>query len=175
MIEGRGNFKSSYAWFIHIQNEAILNDRKVKRLGEHNIDNRNSIKDLSHKQIHATLHALEMECREKSPAFGVQLEYYYSLYIFFFISAVLSGTILVVSFFSHWIFTHLSISNLSIPTGAIVFNLLVATFGIMGAIRARKMKEYLRITLFNHDRSFVLSLLSKWFHCKFNENRDENC
>ena len=169
IIENKENFKSSYEWFAHIQDEATLIDRKVHRAGDHDIDDRNCIKGVSHKQAHATLHALEMECREKSPAFGMQLEYYYSLYIFFITSAIFAAFMLLISSTSNWTEEYYAISVTSM-----VVDFIIVFLGVMGALRAREMKEYLRVTLFNHDRSFVLELLSKWFHCSFGTNKSAN-
>jgi len=97
------NYRTSYQWFESIQEHSKPLERSSDRNGDHFFENRLSIDKLNHKQIHATLHALEIECREKSPAFGVQLEYYYSLYIFFFMSALYALLILTSDIY-HFIF-----------------------------------------------------------------------
>jgi hypothetical protein len=153
---------TSYAWFAHLQQEAKPTLRTRQTGDAHNLDNRQDISDLHHKQVHAVLHALEMECREKSPAIGIQLEYYYSLYLFFFISASFSALMLMLEYLGPEVGINLRFSEL-----ACWLNLGVVGFCLLGAVRARRMKEYLRIMLFNHHRLFVLGLLGEWFQCHF--------
>ena len=162
LVSSPNGYKTSYEWFSHIQQEAKPKIRERDTISLHSIDNRQDIKKLNHKQIHATLHALEMECREKSPPFGVQLEYYYSLYIFFFVSAIFSAVIILISFLSGRLSLDLEFTDVIYYAN---FSILI--FGFFGSIRARRMKEYLRITLFNHDRKFVLELLGRWYQCYF--------
>lgn len=163
LMINRGDVKTSYEWFYHIQDEASPVERAQVRPGQHDLDCREDIKQLNHKQIHATLHALELECREVNPSFGVQLEYYYSMYIVFFVTAMFCSVLLMLAAASHYFgYFTLEFSNVGI-----LIDFLLLGGGLGGAYRARKIKEYLRITLFNHDRKHVLALLGKWYQCHF--------
>ncbi|WP_293267703.1 hypothetical protein [Neptunomonas sp.] len=154
------NYRTSYQWFESIQKNSTPNVRISNRGNEHSISNRLSIDKLSNKQVHATLHALEIQCRENSPAFGIQLEYYYSLYIFFFMSALFTLFMLLTGFY----YAHAS-QVYAVPYVVIIVDCIIILICSIGTVRARKIKEHLRIILFNHDRVLVVSLLKKWFQC----------
>jgi hypothetical protein len=163
LIKRDMSYRASYQWLESIQEHSKPLERSSKRDGDHLFENRLSIDKLNHSQIHTTLQALEMECREKSPALGIQLEYYYSLYIFFFMSAMFSAAILSSQIFRYSLYEekHLSYTSMLI-------DLLILVIGLFGAIKARRIKEHLRVTLFNHDRDYVLELLQKWYQFKIN-------
>ncbi|MGV2871534.1 hypothetical protein [Colwellia sp. E150_009] len=155
------NYRASYQWFESIQEHAKPQIRASERGGEHYINNRLSIDKLNHKQVHATLHALEIECREKSPAFGVQLEYYYSMYIFFFMSSIFASLMLISGLYHLYV-----LDTVFIPYSMMFLDGVIVVVCMIGTVRSRKIKEHLRITLFNHDRELVVELLSKWYQCE---------
>lgn len=149
-------------WFLYLRREAIPVHRTRSTSGESSVDDRRDIRTLSSQEMKSTLHALEMECREKSPSFGIQLEYYYSMFVFFFLCAAASGVLLAVNVadrYSDW--------PIMFNAGAWYVDAGILLVGLGGAWRARAMQESLRITLFNQNRSFVLALLGGWYQCKF--------
>jgi hypothetical protein len=172
LVADKKGFSSSYEWFQYLKDNAAPIPRAAGRNTDNNAEesledsdmlrDRRDIKVLSDQQVHATLHALEMECRATSPAFGVQLEYYYSIYVFFMASAL-----------TCLLFLLLMVLDGLVPTGvrftehAVYIDSALFLCGFLGAVRARRIKEYLRITLFNHQRSMVLTLLGSWYQCKF--------
>jgi hypothetical protein len=164
IVQWGGRIRSSNEWLAALEREAIPVERRPERSNGHRIDHRLGLKVITRQQRHATLHALEMECRRKSPAFGVQLEYYYSMFIVLFCAAGLSGAFAVMGwwevFASCW----------SGPIATTLGDTAIFFVSIYGAVVARRMQEYLRVVLFNHDRLFALSLIGSWFHCRFGES-----
>jgi hypothetical protein len=172
LVTDKKGFTSSYEWFQYLRDNAQpipgASKRDSTKVGEEGIEDgellreRRDIKVLTNQQVHATLHALEMECRSTSPAFGVQLEYYYSIYVFFMASALTCVSFLFLVALDQVVPTGLKFTRHAAYVDALLF-----LCGFFGAVRARKIKEYLRITLFNHKRGLVLSLLGSWYQCTF--------
>lgn len=167
LLENGSNIRSSYDWLEHIQAQAEPVTRSQNRAGIHDIEMRISIKKMTPKQRHAALHALEMECRRISPVFGVQLEYYYSTYLFFFCSGAFAFGMLALGLWKET-------TNDSGPSlGVLLFDFAAGTAAIAGTVATRRMAEYLRVILFNHDRKFALRLLSTWYQCRIGEHAPE--
>ena len=162
---------TSYEWFKQIQKDSTPISRRNSRTGVNvsdggkGVDGRRGINSLNSRKIHATLHALEMEIRVENAPFGVQLEYYYSLYLFFLTSAIFSFGIALLSLAT---LTSIPLStHFAVGHTQIVLDLIIGLFGSFGAIKARRMKEFLRVLLFNANRVRVLQTLSRWFQCDF--------
>jgi hypothetical protein len=160
MLEQGENVRTSYDWLDHVQSQAKPIERAADRQGVHDIGKRVSIHKMTAKQRHATLHALEMECRKSNPAFGVQLEYYYSTYLVFFCTGLFCIFLLTFAVYR-------SANGISIPAWPILAtNTIVAAAAFAGTIATRRMAEYLRVLMLNHDRKSTLRLLSSWFQCR---------
>lgn len=151
---------NGFQWFEQTKSIATPVSRRRNSDPSHKPDHRVGLNQMTPNQAHAAIHALEMECREKSPAFGVQLEYYYSIFLFFFCALITSSAFLLESII------HLAYGSNSTRPAVLYFNFFVAVISYFGARSTRRMQEFLRVLLFNHDRSFSLGLIAKWFHCE---------
>lgn len=160
------NFKdTTHEWFECLTSNMVPIERKVFRDGNHRIDNRRTIKNLSEGQVHATLHALEINSREKHPEIASQIEYFYSMYMIFSILSLVSFMMPSVVVFNLLLdyFGADHIFELSISLKMFIFDFFLSFMCASAAIQARRFKEHLRIKLLNSCRLDVVELLSKWF------------
>lgn len=157
--------KTSAEWFKHVAAELSPKYRKSDRLGDHNTVHRSDLKHLTQGQIHAVLHSLEINLRKRNPELASQMEHFYSIYITFSILSLASAAFAAV-FFAN---IALDIANQHIIIDIVIsrekaiFNILLALTCIIGAIKARRFKELLRLKLLNSSRLEAIELISKWY------------
>ena len=154
--------RSTWDWFLYLRNEARPVQRARTSSGDTSVSDRRDIRTLEAQEVKSTLHALEMECREKCPSLGVQLEYYYSMFLVFFLCSMTSAVLLVVAIADNYVDWPIKFNP-----GAAYADAAMLLVGMIGAKRTRAMQESLRITLFNQNRPFVLQLLGGWYQCRF--------
>ncbi|MBT9540140.1 hypothetical protein [Thiobacillus sp.] len=152
-------------WFRSLCEELVPRVRTVPRGDNHCLLERKRLRDLSPGQMQATIHALEVNCREKHPEISTQIEYFYSMYTIFSMLGLLAISLpflvtvnLILNKFGFAEFVDLSISG-----KIFVFDLLVAVMCWLAALHARRFKEHLRMKLLNSMRVHVVTLLSSWF------------
>lgn len=152
-------------WFRNLCEELVPRVRTTSRGENHSLHGRKRLKDLSPGQMQATIHALEVNCREKHPEISNQIEYFYSMYTIFSILGLMAVSFpllvtlnLLLEKFGFAEFVELSISG-----KIFVIDLLVASMCVFAALHARRFKEHLRMKLLNSSRVHVIALLSTWF------------
>jgi hypothetical protein len=152
-------------WFKNLCEELVPRIRAIPRGENHSLFERKRLKDLSPGQMQATIHALEVNCREKHPEIATQIEYFYSMYTIFSILGLMavSFPLLVTVNSILGTFGFVELVDLSISGKVFVIDLVVATMCIFAALHARRFKEHLRMKLLNSSRVHVIALLSTWF------------
>lgn len=156
---------TGHEWFYNLTSNMVPIERKKIREGVHRMIDRRTINNLCDGQIDATLHALEINSRERHPEIASQIEYFYAMYIIFSIlglaAFVIPFIVTVNSIFEH--FGVKEILGISISINMFFFDLILCCMCLSAAIQARRFKEHLRIKLLNSCRLEVIELLSKWF------------
>ncbi len=167
---------TTYEWFDNLRKDLVPKERKNHRNNPHNLDDRKSLKDLSQGQIHSTLHALEISCREKHPEIASQIEYFYSMYLIFSIlglSAILFPFIVIIN--ATLVYMQYSVLiNLNISPLMFFIDVMLFISCILASINARQFKEHLRMKLLNSCRIHVVEMLGDWFQVELRQDKKIN-
>ena len=170
---GKSYNHTTEEWFNQLARQLVPQLRETPRDGDHDAKNRRPLTKLSQGQIHAALHALEINCREKHPELASQIEQFYSMYVTFSILGLVSAAFATVHFldlacFSAWSF-HLM--NINISTEMAIVDIMIWISCFIAALHARRLKELLRLKMLNISRIEAISLLSKWYQVELPESR----
>lgn len=176
-------------WFDQLRNELVPIERKKEREGTHDTSKRKRLSDMTPGQVHATLHALEISCRRKFPEIASQIEYFYSMFVIFFVLGSGASAFPLLKGFEFFMksvknpicdpvtqnvtgsalvpatvdaLTGLC-SHLNVPWYMLIIDSLLVIFCMSAVIRARRFKEHLRTKLMNSCRLEVIDNLSAWF------------
>ena len=152
-------------WFRNLCEELVPRVRSVPRGGNHSLQERKRLRDLTPGQMQATIHALEVNCREKHPEIATQIEYFYSMYTIFSILGLLSISFPMLVTINAILqnFDFAKVVEISINGDMFVIDLVVAAMCAFASLHARRFKEHLRMKLLNSSRLHVITLLSAWF------------
>lgn len=152
-------------WFHHICRQLVPISREILRDGDHKEDSRRRLNDLSQGQVHAALHALEINCRDEQPELASQIEQFYSIYVTFSILG-LTAVVFIIIYFINTVSSVIGggpLIDVLVSREVAVVDILICLGCFIAAIHARRFKEYLRLKLLNSSRLKAVECLSKWY------------
>ena len=162
-------------WFEHLCSELVPISREDRRDGDHSECDRQQLEQLSQGQIHAAIHALEINCREDHPELSSQIEQFYSMYVMFSVLGLVSAVFVLIFFWNLLISGIGSYATIDVEISSYiaVFDIVMLLGCFFAAIHARRFKELLRRKLLNSSRSKAVDLMSKWYQVKLSKSRIE--
>lgn len=159
---------TSKGWFKQLIADMEPIERQIRRPGNHDVTRRRSVSKLTDEQIHGTVHALEIACRDKYPSIATQIDYFYSLYVIFSVVGLAAMSFLAVGIIDLFLLASglPTIRTVPPPPAIYLADLVFGAALLAAAVRARRFKEQLRMKLLNSCRQTVIEMVSEWFHVR---------